>query len=108
MKSIFTQHTRLQKHENDRNFNDDFNTSTKKNSYKKGASHSSSTREPDLDFRNLVDKLEQAEITMKLEKTENLKLQYCNRIETITTQINNIQESDVDLSEKITEILNIY
>ena len=75
---------------------------------KKRASHPSSIREPDLDFRKLVDKLEQAEITMKLEETENLKLQYVNRIETNTTHINNIQESDTDLVEKITEILNIY
>ena len=75
---------------------------------KKRASHPSSIREPDLDFRKLVDKLEQAEITMKLEETENLKLQYVNRIETNTTNINNIQESDTDLNEKITEILNIY
>ena len=42
---------------------------------KKRASHPSSSREPDLNFRKLVDKLEQAEITMKLEETENLKLQ---------------------------------
>ena len=75
---------------------------------KKRASHPSSIRKPDLDFRKLVNKLEQAEITMKLEETENLKLQYVNRIETNTTHINNIQESDTDLSEKITEILNIY
>ena len=75
---------------------------------KKRASHPSSIREPDLDFRKLVDKLAQAEITMKLEETENLKLQYVNRIETNTTQINNIHDSDVDLTEKITEILNIY
>ena len=39
---------------------------------KKRASHPSSIREPDLDFRKVVDKLEQAEITMKLEETENL------------------------------------
>ena len=45
---------------------------------------------------------------MKLEESKNLKLQYVNRIETNTTHINNIQDSDVDLSEKITEILNIY
>ena len=45
---------------------------------------------------------------MKLEETENLKLQYVNRIETNITHINNIQDSDIDLSEKITEILNIY
>ena len=75
---------------------------------KKRASHPFSIREPDLDFRKLVDKLEQAEITMKLEETEILRLQYVNRIETNTTHINNIQESDTDLIEKITEILNIY
>ena len=75
---------------------------------KKRASHPSSIREPDLDFRKLVDKLEQAQITMKLEETENLKLQYVNRIETNTTHVYNIQESDTDLVEKITEILNIY
>ena len=75
---------------------------------KKRASHPSSNRKPDLDFRKLVDKLEQAEITMKLEETENLKLQYVNRIETNTTHKNNLQESDTDLIEKITEILNIY
>ena len=45
---------------------------------------------------------------MKLEETENLKLQYVNRIETKTTHINNVQEPDTELIEKITEILNIY
>ena len=75
---------------------------------KNRASHPSSIREPDLDFRKLVDKLEQAEITMTLEETKNLKLQYVNRIETNTTHLNNIQGSDTDLIEKITEILNIY
>ena len=83
-------------------------TQLRKIAIKKRASHPSSIREPDLDFRKLVDKLEQAEITMKLEETENLKLQYVNRIETNTTHINNIQESDTYLIEKITEILNIY
>ena len=75
---------------------------------KKRASHPSSIREPDLVFRKLVDKLEQAEITMKLEETENPKLQYVSRIETKTTHINYTQDSYVDLSDKITEILNIY
>ena len=75
---------------------------------KKRASHPSSIREPDLDFKKLVDKLEQAEITMKLEETENLKLQYVNNIQTTTSQINNINESDTELSEKITDISNIY
>ena len=74
---------------------------------KKRASRPSSIREPDLDFRKLVDKLEQAEITMKLEETENLKLQYVNNIQTATSQINNINDSDTDLFQKITEILNI-
>ena len=41
-------------------------------------------------------------------QTENLKLQYVNRIQINTTRIINIHDSDVDLSEKITEILNIY
>ena len=49
----------------------------------KRLSHPFSIREPDLDFRKLVDKLEQAEITMKLEETENLKLQDVNNIQTI-------------------------
>ena len=80
----------------------------RKTAIKKRASHPSSIREPDLEFRKLIDKLEQAEITMKQEETESLKLQYVNRIETNTTHINNIQDSDVDLSEKITEILNLY
>ena len=72
----------------------------KKITIKKRASHPSSIREPDLDFRKLVDKLEQAEITMKLEETENLKLKNVKRIETNTTHINNIQDSDVAVSEK--------
>ena len=74
---------------------------------KKRASHPSSIREPDFDFRKLVDKLEQAQITIKLEETGNLKLQYYNNIQTITSQINNVNESDTELSEKINEILNI-
>ena len=45
---------------------------------------------------------------MKLEQTENLKLQYVNNNQTTTTQIKNIHTSDTDLSEKITENLNIY
>ena len=68
---------------------------------KKRASHPSSIREPDLDFRKQFDKLEQAEITMKLEETENLNLQYVNRIRANTTHINNIQDSDVDLTGKL-------
>ena len=79
-----------------------------KNGKKKRASHPSSIREPDLNFRKLVDKLEQAEITMKIEETENLKLQYVKNIQTTTSQINNINDSDAELFEKITEFLNIY
>ena len=79
-------------------------TQLRKKAIKKRASHPSSVREPDLDFRKLVDKLEQAEITMKLEETENLKLQYVKNIQTTATQINHINNSDTDLSEKITKI----
>ena len=42
---------------------------------KKRASQLSSVREPNIDFRKLVEKLEQAGITMKFEETENLKVQ---------------------------------
>ena len=65
---------------------------------KKRASHPSSIRESDLDFGKLVDKLEQAEITMKLEETESFKLQYVNNIQTTTTKINNLHNSETDLS----------
>ena len=34
----------------------------------------SSTRKPHIGFRKLIDKLEQAEITMELEEAEKLKL----------------------------------
>ena len=81
-------------------------TQLRKVAIKKRASHPSSIREPELDFRKLLDKLEQAEITMKLEETENFKRQYVNNIQTTTSHINNINDSDTDLSEKITEILN--
>ena len=42
--------------------------------HKKRASHPSSIRDPDMDLQTLVDKLEPAESTMKLEETESLKL----------------------------------
>ena len=74
---------------------------------KKRASHPSSIREPNINFRNLVVKLEQAEIIMKLEETENIKLQFVNNIQTTTSQINHIHDSDTELAEKITQILNI-
>ena len=45
---------------------------------------------------------------MKLEETEKLKLQYVNNIQTTTSQINHINDSDTDLSEKSTKILNIH
>ena len=80
---------------------------SRKIAIKKRASHASSIRKRYLDSRKVADKLEQAEISMKLEETENLKLHYVNNIQTTTSQINNINDSDTDLSEKITEILNI-
>ena len=45
---------------------------------------------------------------MKLEKTEKLKLQYVNNIQTTTLQIKDIHDFDTELAEKITQILNIY
>ena len=67
---------------------------------KKKALHPSSIREPEKNFQKLLDKLEEVEITMKLEETENLKLQYVNNIHTTTSQINNILESDTERVEK--------
>ena len=57
-----------------------------------------------MDFRKLKDKLEQAEIAIKFEETENLKLQYENSIQTTISQISNIQNSDNGLAEKTTQI----
>ena len=45
---------------------------------------------------------------MKLEETENFKLQYVKKILNLTSHINNINDPDTDLFEKTTEILNIY
>ena len=45
---------------------------------------------------------------MKLEKTENLKLQNLNNVQTTTTQNNKIQDSDTILSNEISKILNNY
>ena len=45
---------------------------------------------------------------MKLEKTENLQLQYVNNIQTTTSQLNHILDSDTELSKKIIEIFYIY
>ena len=42
---------------------------------RKLASRPFSIRMSAIDFRKLVDKLERAEFTMKLKKTENLKIQ---------------------------------
>ena len=69
---------------------------------KKRASHPSSTRELDLDLRKLVDKLEQAEITMKLEETENLKSQYVNNIQTNASHIKKISTTLIPIYQKKT------
>ena len=57
-----------------------------------------------MDFRKLKDKLEQAEIAIKFEETENLKLQYENSIQTTISQISNVQNSENGLAEKTTQI----
>ena len=46
-----------------------------KKSVKKRASYLSSTHESDIVFRKLLDKLEQAEILIKLVETEHLETQ---------------------------------
>ena len=56
----------------------------------------------------IVDKLEKAKITMKLEETEKLKKQPVNNIQITTSQIKHTHDSDTELAEKITQILNIY
>ena len=80
----------------------------RKMAIKKRASHPSLIREPEMDFKKLVDKLEQAEITMKWEETENLKLQYVNNIQSTTSRIKKFHDSHTELAEKITQIINIY
>ena len=74
---------------------------------KRRVSHPSSFREPDIDFRKLVDKVEQAEITMDL-KEKNFKLPYVNNNHTSTSQVNNIHDSDTELAKQIIQKLNIY
>ena len=58
----------LQKHENDRNPKMFLTPQLRKIAIKRRATHPSSIREPDIVFRKLVDKLKQAEITMKLQQ----------------------------------------
>ena len=38
-------------------------------------------------------------MTMNLEETENLNLQYVNNIQTTTSQVNHIHDSDTQLAE---------
>ena len=45
---------------------------------------------------------------MKIEETEKLNLQYSNTIQSTTSQINHGHDSDNELAEKFTQILNIY
>ena len=70
------------------------------------ASHSSSIRKPDRDFGNFNDKLELADITMKLKETQYNKFQYVNNIQTIFSNMNFIQISGSELAEKITQTIN--
>ena len=82
------------------------NTTLRENPIKKRASHPSSIREPDIDFQKLVVKLEQAEITMKLEVIKKVKLQYVKKVQTTTSDVNKNQESYIELA-KSTQTLNI-
>ena len=67
---------------------------------KKKASHPLLIRESDVTFRKQQDNLEQ-------EKLEKVKLQYVNKVQTTISYIKNIQDSDNQLEEKFTKILNI-
>ena len=79
-----------------------------KDGNKKRASYPTSICDPNLNFRKLVDKLKPAEITMNLEETENLKSRYVRNIKKNTSFTINIQESNKDLANKITQILKLY
>ena len=87
----------ITKHRKNRSLNDDSNPTKSK---KKRKSHPSSTQEPDIDFRKLVDKLEQAEINMKLEEIKTFKLQKVNNIETTISERDIIHDSGIKLAEK--------
>ena len=78
----------------DLNFNDDSNTTTTQNCNKKESITSIINSKTDIEFQKLIDKLEQTEITMNLEERENLQLQYVINIQTTTSQINHIRDSD--------------
>ena len=54
-------------------------------------------------MRKLVDKLEQAEITMKLEETEKLILRCVNNVRKSISNINNNRDSDNEPAEEITQ-----
>ena len=45
---------------------------------------------------------------VNLEEKYKLKLKYVNNIQTTTSKINNIHDSDNELAEKMTQTLNIY
>ena len=79
----------------------------RKRAIRKRASHLSSVGEPDIDFRKLVDKLEQAENTRKLEETESLKLQYVNYVETTTSQIKINHDSDTELAKNYLNFIHL-
>ena len=90
-------------------FNNDSNTTvTERSDRKESITSIFNSREPYIDFKKLVDKLEQAEITMKLEETEKLNLQYVNNIHANTSQINKVHDSDTEIAEQIHQRLNIY
>ena len=82
-----------------RNSNDDNNTTIREISTKNRASHPSSNSEPVIDYRKLGDKLKPSEITVKLDETEILKLQFVNEIQTTTSHTKNIQDPDCELAK---------
>ena len=76
------------------------NTTIGRIAIKKTATYSSSVCEQEIDFRKLVDKLEQAELPMKLEETDDFELQNISNPLTFFSQINNLHDSDSKLAGK--------
>ena len=47
-----------------------------------------------------------AYITMKIEETENLKLKNVSNIQTSTSQMNNLSNSDIELAVKLPKFIS--
>ena len=81
----------------------------RKISVEKSALHPSSLREIDIQFSKLVDKLEQAEVTLNLQETENLKLQNESNVQTTTLHKSTINKTLItNYQKKNIRFLNTF